>query len=102
MLVERLTFQAKYGQGDTLVSLFKAEMKRFRDMGGGPARIYTDATGRMFTVQVEQEFKDLGDYAAFNAKARDYYGTDDFRAWFGKMTGAVETGERQLFTAEPV
>jgi hypothetical protein len=102
MLVERLTFQAKYGQGDMLVSLFKAEMKRFRDMGGGPARIYTDATGRMFTVQVEQEFKDLSDYAAFSAKARDFYGTDDFRGWFAKMTDAVETGERQLLAAEPV
>ncbi len=99
MLVERLTFRAKYGQGDALVELFKESSTRFPVLAAsGARRIYTDATGPMFTVQVEQEFPDLADYARFMVEDTALYGTADFQDWFARMMACTESGERQLFT----
>lgn len=103
MLVERLTFRAKYGQGDTLVALFKESVTRFPTvLGAHSRRIYTDATGPMFTVQVEQEFTGWDDYAAFMTADQELYGTPDFQDWFARMTACTESGDRQLLNVETV
>jgi hypothetical protein len=104
MLVERLTFRARYGRGDELVALFKepAILDLMRQQGAGPARIYTDATGPMFTVQFEQEIADWETWARFMSQETDTYGTKQFQEWFGRMMELCESGDRQLFNLEKV
>lgn len=103
MLVERLTFQAKYGHGDTLVALFEEWIAGPGAMiGVTKGRIYTDATGPMFTIQVETEFADLNAYAAYQSKSAEMYATSDFADWFGRMQAVTEKGERQLFNVKAV
>lgn len=98
MIIERLTFQAKYGQGDALVGL----MKEFnatalaRGMGGAPTRLCVDRTGAMFTVIMDSEFADMQAVAAAEGENQAMYGDPEFQAWFAKMVPLVERGERQL------
>jgi hypothetical protein len=101
MLTERLTFRAKYGHGDELVGLFKEWYKKMAAQAGmSGARLYTDATGMMFTVAMESDFKDMSDYARFFSQDESMYADPEFQAWFGKMVQATESGERQLFNME--
>jgi hypothetical protein len=101
MIVERLTFQAKYGQGDALVELLREEARTFGPrIGLTTARVYTDATGSMFTVAIEQEFADLDAYARFAKQAADAWSSPEFGAWFARMEPLVERGDRQLLNVE--
>jgi hypothetical protein len=101
MLTERLTFRAKYGQGDELARLFREWFKKMAPQAGMTgARLYTDATGPMFTIVAESDFKDMADYARFFAQDQSMYADPEFRAWFGRMTAATEAGERQLLNME--
>lgn len=100
MIVERLTFQAKYGHGDELVAL----LKEVPGGSGPPAkgRIYTDLTGPMFTVQFEMEYADMAAMASADAAQRKDFGTSEFEQWFAKMVAVTEKGERQLLNVETV
>jgi hypothetical protein len=100
MIVERITFQAKYGHGDELVAL----MKETPAGSSGPfkGRLYTDLTGPMFTVQFEVEHPDLAAFAASEAELRKDYGTSEFEQWFARMVAVTEKGERQLLNLETV
>lgn len=101
MLVERLTFRAKYGQGDRLVELFKQFLAANPQMtASGASRLYTDATGPMFTVQVEQEFAGWNEYAGFMTQENAMYATPEFQQWFADMTACTESGERQILTVQ--
>ncbi|GAB4325571.1 MAG: hypothetical protein Kow0010_08160 [Dehalococcoidia bacterium] len=102
MIVERLTFRAKYGHGDDLAALFRemSSVPAFREAGVAAARIYTDATGPMFTVSVEQEFDDWDAYARVRSAQQKAYGSPEFQEWFRKMTEVTDQGERQLFRLE--
>ncbi len=101
MITERLTFRAKYGHGDELVALFKEWHNTMaRDLGAAGHRIYTDATGPMFTVAVETDFADMAAYGAYTAKAGQVYGEPRFADWFGRMQQVTEHGERQIFNLE--
>ncbi|MEX2080033.1 MAG: hypothetical protein WEC33_00310, partial [Dehalococcoidia bacterium] len=103
MIIERLTFRAKYGQGDTLVGLLKEQIARQgAPRGGGASRIYTDRTGGMFTVEFEVEYPDLAAYARADEESQSMYGTPEFQEWFGKMTACTERGSRRLYNAEKV
>ena len=97
MIVERLTFQAKYGQGDALVNLVR-EFNKIAGAKGLPTvpRVYVDRTGPMFTVIWDSEHKDINAYAADASTESSMYGDPDFQAWFATMTPLVERGERQL------
>lgn len=97
MIVERLTFQAKYGQGDALVSLVR-EFNKIAAKTGQPTvpRVYVDRTGPMFTVIWDSEHKDINAYAAGASTESSMYGDSEFQAWFAKMMPLVERGERQL------
>ena len=97
MLIERLTFQAKYGQGDALVALIR-EMNTISAAKGLPTmqRVCVDRTGRMFTVIMDSESKDLAAYAVSAADESGMYSDPEFQAWFAKMVPLVERGERQL------
>ncbi|MFN8508594.1 MAG: hypothetical protein U0547_13680 [Dehalococcoidia bacterium] len=103
MIVERLTFQARYGHGDELVALFKdflATQAGALGMSGG--RVYTDVTGEMFTLQLETEFADLGAYAAFMARDQEHFATQAFQEWFAKTVPLTDGGSRQLLNVEHV
>jgi hypothetical protein len=103
MIVERLTFQAKYGQGDALVALNKEVFALMKRRGlSSTGRIYTDATGTMFTVALEQEFADMAAYAKAFAGDTAMYADKEFQDWFAKMVAVTEKGERQLFNVETV
>jgi hypothetical protein len=98
VITERLSFQARYGQGDALVALFLEQQANLRTPEVLSQRIYTDATGPMFTVQVEQDFADLASYTKANEATQAQYSAPWFQDWFARMTTMVERGERQLFT----
>ena len=97
MIIERLTFQAKYGQGDALVALVR-EFNKTAAAKGLPTvpRVCVDRTGPMFTVIWDTESKDLAAYATGAADEAGMYGDPEFQAWFAKMVPLVERGERQL------
>jgi len=100
VIIERMTFQAKYGQGDALVSLFR-EFNRThaKKHGLSTAKIYTDFTGEMFTVIVDTAFKDLADMAAEQAKNEALYGDPAFQKWFARMEPLIRSGSRQLISS---
>jgi hypothetical protein len=103
VITERLTFRARYGQGDQLVALLKENLQ----MMPMPAsvqgvRLYTDATGPMFTVAFEVDHPDLQTFAANTAEQEADYGKKEFQDWFAKMVACTEHGERQLFNCEKV
>lgn len=104
MIVERLSFRAKYGRGDELVALMKAFSTDVAPaIGAGAAamkRIYTDHTGPMFTVQGEVEYADLRAYAEATLSETTQYGSAAFQQWFAKMVACTESGERQLLNLE--
>ncbi len=100
MIVERISFRAKYGRGDELVSLMKAFATDVAPaIGAGGAamkRVYTDHTGPMFTVQGEIEYADLRAYTDATLSETAQYGSQAFQQWFAKMVECTESGERQL------
>lgn len=97
MIVERLTFQAKYGQGDALVGLVREFNTAMRGRGMRTApRVYVDRTGPMFTVIWDAEHQDMNAYLAESANQEAMYGDAVFQAWFAKMIPLVERGERQI------
>lgn len=104
MIVERLSFRAKYGRGDELVALMKAFTTDVAPaIGAGAAamkRIYTDHTGTMFTVQAEIEYADLKAYTDATLSETAQYGSAAFQQWFKKMMDCTERGERQLLNLE--
>ena len=65
-------------------------------LGVTATRIYTDATGVMFTVQHESEYADLQAFAASQANEAEMFASQEFRDFFTRMVPLVEKGERQL------
>ena len=102
MITERLSFRAKYGRGDELVQLLKATFGKFVSPEVAGGRLYTDATGPMFSVIAESDFADMAAYAKFQASAGEMFANPEFQAQFAKMTECTESGERQLFNSEPL
>lgn len=101
MITERLSFRAKYGQGDTLVQLFKEQFPSMvKDTSIVGARIYTDFTGPMFSVIVESDFPDIDAYMAFVKSDGAEYATAEFQAWFGRMMAVTDVGDRQVLNVE--
>lgn len=103
-IVERLTFRAKYGRGDELAGLFREmpSIPAFAEAGIGAMRLYTDATGPMFTVAVEQEYEDLEAYGRAMAAEQQAFASPEFQEWFRRMVDVTELGERQLYQMEAV
>jgi len=103
VITERLTFRAKYGQGDQLVALLKENLETMPMAGNVQGvRIYTDATGPMFTVAFEVDHPDLQTFAANTAAQESDYAKKEFQDWFAKMVACTESGERQLFNCEKI
>ena len=97
MIIERLVFRAKFGQGDTVARAFQAWRERFAERMGVPMRAMVDVTGPMFTVVVENEYRDMAHVAAAEAQERALFADQEFEQWFGTWSQAVETGSRELY-----
>lgn len=100
MITERISFQAKYGKGDELITLMKGSMDTMPMTGVVGARLYTDFTGRMFTVAMEFDYEDLDSYAAATKAGMAEYGNPEFEQWFQKSVALTEGGEKQIFNSE--
>lgn len=95
MIIVRNIFQAKYGKGDELVSLFKEMAQRM-----GPQlrqRILTDQSGPFFTVVSELEVESL---AAWEGRMQENFSDPRFASWFERMVPLVESGRREFFRVE--
>jgi hypothetical protein len=97
MIVERLVFRAKYGQGDTVVSAFKEWRERFESRFGLKSRLLVDVVGPMFTVVVENEYRDMAHVAESEAREREFFADPEFQAWFASWSQATESGTRELY-----
>ena len=102
MITERLTFRAKYGQGDALVALMKESFDIVNSADYVGARIYTDHTGPMFTVAMEIDHADIAAYAKSSMSDGTDYASSEFQKWFARMVECTEMGERQLFNSEKI
>jgi hypothetical protein len=98
MVIERLVWRAKFGQGDTVAAAFSAWRTQFAQPDGLTSRIMVDLTGPMFAVVVETEYRDLAHVAEHDAHLPALYGGAEFQRWFGSWQGAVESGTRELYT----
>ena len=93
MILIREVFQAKYGQGDSMVALFKeAQGKWLSEM---PSRLLVDLSGRFFTFVVEIEVESLGEW---EARMAQLFATPETADWFARMTDFVESGHREFYT----
>lgn len=94
MMLVRQVFQAKYGQGDTLVNLFK-EFHRNADIPNREsARILTDASGPFFTVITEYQVESLG---AWEEGFQRLMAAPQIGEWFGRMMEVTESGSRHFY-----
>jgi hypothetical protein len=98
MLLVRDVFQAKYGQGDALVALFKELIGHWE---GNPERqtmhefrIMTDASGPFFTIVTEIV---VDDFAAWERLTAAEWALPQFADWFARMVPVTESGRREFF-----
>jgi hypothetical protein len=96
MLVARQVFQAKYGRGDELVTLFQELNTRMQDASETAPRfrILTDVTGPFFTVVTEVEVESL---ATWEGGFREAMNQPWMGEWFGRMMPLVESGRREFY-----
>jgi hypothetical protein len=96
MLVARQVFQAKYGRGDELVTLFQELNTRMQDAGETALRfrILTDVTGPFFNVVTEVEVESL---AAWEGSFREAMNQPWMGEWFSRMMPLVESGRREFY-----
>src|SRR3954447_4723738 len=97
MVIERLTWSAKFGRGDTVTEAFRTWRATVAPRYGLKARVMTDLSGPMFTVVVETEYRDLGHVSEVAAVLESLYGEAEFQEWFSSWQDCVETGTRDLF-----
>ena len=97
MIIERLVFRAKFGEGDAVAEAFRQWRDRFAARFGAPTRILVDVTGPMFTIVAETEYCDLAHVAELQQREQELYGDPEFQQWFGTWSTAVETGSRELY-----
>ena len=98
MVVERLVFKAKFGQGDCVVAAFKEFRDTLGPAHGMPiARLSVDAAGPMFTLVAETEYVDLSELAQAQERLQTLYARREFQTWFARWCDAVASGSRELY-----
>ena len=93
MILVREVFQAKYGQGDSMVALFKEAQGNW--LGEMPSRLLVDLSGKFFTFIVEIEVASL---AEWEGRMAQLFATPETADWFARMTNFVESGPREFYT----
>jgi hypothetical protein len=99
MLIVRDIFQVKWGQSNAMVTLFKEirAMAEAKGRKGFATRILTDASGPFFTVVIESEVANLGEW---ERTIKETFADPDFAAWFARSAELVETGRREFYNLE--
>lgn len=97
MIVERMVFSAKFGQGDRVVAAFREMREKFAPRFGIEVRLLTDYAGPMFTVVVEQNYRDAAHLAEAESQEREMYEDPEFQQWFGSWQEWVQSGTRELY-----
>ncbi|HEX9546672.1 MAG TPA: hypothetical protein VF942_05000 [Acidimicrobiales bacterium] len=100
MIVVRNVFHTKFGHAGELVAAFKETFEQSAadpDVPTVPSRLYTDLSGRFFTVVLESEHESLAAFEQFRAKL---FSTPRFQAMAGRMGDLVESGEAEYYTLE--
>jgi len=97
VIIERLVWRAKFGQGDTITAAFQRWATEFAPRFGLKARVLVDVTGPMFTVAVESEYRDMRHYGEVTDQLPTVFGEPEFQQWFGSWQAAVEEGTRELY-----
>jgi hypothetical protein len=97
MVIERLVFRAKFGQGDQVAEAFRTWKSQFASRFGLTAHVMVDLTGAMFTVVVESEYRDMAHVAQMADQLTTLFGEAEFQQWFNSWQGAVESGSRELY-----
>ena len=97
MIIERLVFRAKFGQGDTIIAAVRDWKERIGASFGAPIRLLVDVTGPLFTVVVEIEYRDLAHFDELQRREQELYGSADFEEWFARWEAVTESGTRELF-----
>ena len=95
MIVVRDVFQAKYGKGNDLISLFKefqSAMAETFDL-----RILSDASGPFFTVVTEEEVES---FAEWEKRLEFIFAHPDFGSFFERMEPLVDSGSREFYRIE--
>jgi hypothetical protein len=95
MIQVRDVFQAKYGKGSELVTLFKEAQKLWGAYFD--SRILTDASGPFFTVVTEREVES---FTAWEDSVSDIFSHPEFGDWFARMQPLVESGSREFYNVE--
>ena len=93
MILVREVFQAKYGQGDSMVALFKEAQGNW--LSEMPSRLLVDLSGTFFTFVVEIEVASLAEWKGRMAKL---FAAPETTDWFARMTTFVESGHREFYT----
>jgi glucose uptake protein GlcU len=97
VIIERLVFRAKFGQGDSVVAAFTEWRDRHAARLGVPVRVLVDVTGAMFTVVAENEYRDLAHVAQVQTALEQEFQSSEFQQWFSKWSALTETGSRELY-----
>jgi len=97
MILVRDVFQAKYGQGGDLVTLFKEVREKWPEAAQYGYRILTDASGPFFTVVTETEVASLAEWERLIGEV---FSLPKFGEWFTRMTPLVESGRREFYHIE--
>ena len=95
MMVVRDVFQAKFGRGGELVTLFKESVSRWSQAHA--YRILTDASGPFFTVVTEVEMASLAEWEQWMVHM---FGLPEFTDWFNHALPLIESGRREFYTIE--
>ena len=98
MIIERIVFQAKYGKGDELVTLFKEFAKAAppSSMGRNP-RLLTDRSGPFFTIVLEAEWENFAEWEkAFGRMFSDA----KLKDLMDRSTPLIESGRREFYYRE--
>ncbi len=97
MIIERLVFRARFGQGDEVVTAFKEWRDTHATRFGVPVRVLVDVTGTMFTVVAENEYRDMAHVAQMQSDLEREFENPEFQEWFGRWSAITESGSRELY-----
>ena len=95
MMLVRDVFQAKYGKGNELVTLFKEGQKTWGEQIN--MRILSDASGSFFTVVTEMKMEKFTDW---DKSLSDILSHPGFGDWFARMEPLVVSGSREFYNIE--
>ena len=98
MYLIRETFQARPGKAKDLVKMFKEAAPHFEKMGGGKnMKVLTDIVSTYWTVVVESETDDIGN---FFGNLRSATMSNELKDIMKGYMDCVEGGKREIFMIE--